>query len=355
MKVALGTNIQSGPWGGGNQFASNLNAFLLRQGVEVVHDLTDKDIDLILLAEPRSNLKISAFTDIDIIKYLNHKNSRAIVVHRVNECDERKGTKSVNRLLFYANRCADHTVFISDWLSGLFAKQWDTLSQHSVVLNGGDANIFNNKNHTHWNGQGKIKIVTHHWGGNWMKGFDIYEHLDDLIGTRPYSDKISFTYVGMLPDGFSFKNSKHIKPLSGDELALCLAEHHIYLTGSQNEPAGMHHIEGALCGLPLLYRDSGALPDYCNGYGVMFNADNFKDKLDEIISNYGSWTNCMNSYPHTADKMCTEYYKLFLKLYDQRDKLIAQRNRNLIDGYKMMIRSGSYKLMQRIGARFGAS
>ena len=24
----------------------------------------------------------------------------------------------------------------------------------------------------------KLKIVTHHWSGNWMKGFDIYEKLD---------------------------------------------------------------------------------------------------------------------------------------------------------------------------------
>ncbi|HDZ62067.1 MAG TPA: hypothetical protein ENH40_02845 [Nitrospirae bacterium] len=352
MKVALGTNIQTGPWGGGNQFASSLKEYLERCGVEIVNDLTDKDIDLILLAEPRSNLKISAFSDMDIIKYLSHKNSSAIVVHRVNECDERKGTVSLNKLLFHANRCADHTVFISDWLSGLFKKQWDVLSQYSVILNGGNTKIFNNKSHTHWNGQGKIKIVTHHWGGNWMKGFDIYEKLDYLIGTDKYKNKISFTYIGGLPGGFSFKHAEHIKPLSGKELALCLSAHHIYLTGSQNEPAGMHHIEGALCGLPLLYRNSGALPDYCTGYGVMFDADNFEDKLDEIISNYDSWANCMNSYPHTANKMCKEYYDLFLRLLDQREQLISDRKWNKAGAYIMMMRSWAIKIKTRVLSRF---
>lgn len=349
----MGANIQSGPWGGGNQFASSLKAFLLHQGVEVVHALADRDIDLILLVEPRGSLKISAFTDIDIIRYLLHKNSRAIVVHRINECDERKGTKSLNQLLFYANRCADHTVFISDWLRRLFTGQWKTPGQHSVIFNGAASETFNTKSHIRWNGRGRLKLVTHHWGGNRMKGFDIYEHLDSLIGTNKYREKISFTYIGGLPKGFSFKNSEHIKPLAGKELARCLADHHIYVTGSQNEPAGMHHIEGAICGLPVLYRNSGALPDYCNGYGVMFDETNFESKLDEMLSDYDSWADSMNGYSYTAGRMCNEYFVLFRRLLEERDSLIARRNRHKLDGYMMMLRSGLFKYRHRMEAYFG--
>ena len=35
----------------------------------------------------------------------------------------------------------------------------------------------------------------------------------------------------------------------------------------------MHHIEGALCGLPILFRNSGSLPEYCKKYGVSFDGD----------------------------------------------------------------------------------
>ena len=38
------------------------------------------------------------------------------------------------------------------------------------------------------------------------------------------------------------------------------SKHDLYISASINEPAGMHHIEGLLCGLPIIYRDNGALP-----------------------------------------------------------------------------------------------
>ena len=47
MKVAIGYNIQNGPWGGGNLFVVNLSKYLIKQGHKVVYDLSHKDIDLI--------------------------------------------------------------------------------------------------------------------------------------------------------------------------------------------------------------------------------------------------------------------------------------------------------------------
>ena len=53
-------------------------------------------------------------------------------------------------------------------------------------------------------------------------------------------------------------------------LAAELKRHHAYVTGSMNEPGGNHQNEGALCGLPLLYRRSGCMPEYCAGFGIDF-------------------------------------------------------------------------------------
>ena len=49
--------------------------------------------------------------------------------------------------------------------------------------------------------------------------------------------KIEFTYIGNLPSKFKFKNSRHVKPLSGKNLSDELKTNHIYLTGSLNEPS----------------------------------------------------------------------------------------------------------------------
>ena len=89
-KISIGTNIKNGPWGGGNLFAINLTKFMEQKGHKVLNHLNDQDIDIILLTEPRKTSESSAFTHIDVNNYLKYVNNKAIVVHRINECDERK-------------------------------------------------------------------------------------------------------------------------------------------------------------------------------------------------------------------------------------------------------------------------
>ena len=324
MKISLGMNLQSGPWGGGNQFGHSLSSYLQEKGWSVFFNLREPDLDIIVLTEPRSNLTSSAYSYEQIMDYLRYRNDKAIVVHRINECDERKKTRHVNELLMEANKCADHTVFISSFLQDIFIKQ-GLKSASSIILNGGKPEIFYGAYGEKKPGIGPTKIVTHHWGANWLKGFDIYDQLDQMLSQNKWRDLISFTYIGQLPQNFNFNNAKYIEPLSGIELADELRRHHVYLTASRNEPAGMHHIEGALCSLPLLYIESGALPEYCNGFGISFTPNNFIDKLKEMIDNYGYWVDKMPNYPHTAEKMCDEYYTLFKNLIENRNEILAQR------------------------------
>ena len=103
MKISIGTNIKDGPWGGGNLFAINLTKFLKAKGHVVVNNLLDEDIDIILLTEPRKTSESSAFTHIDVNNYLKFVNNNAIVIHRINECDERKDTNFVNKYLIDVN------------------------------------------------------------------------------------------------------------------------------------------------------------------------------------------------------------------------------------------------------------
>lgn len=325
MKVSIGMNLQPGPWGGGNQFGQALLDYLKRRGVSVSFDLRDLDLDIIMLIEPRLNLKSSAYSDKEIFKYLHKVNRRTIVVHRVNECDERKGTKGVNELLMRANACADHTVFISGWLRDVFLGQGLKTKEYSVVLNGANRDVFNARGYKRWTSTGKMWLVTHHWGGGRLKGFDIYERLDNLLSDPRFVDRLGFTYIGNLPQGFLFTNARYIEPLSGVELANTIRSHHVYLTASENEPAGMHHIEGAMCGLPVLYRESGALPEYCDGFGVSFTAETFEQRLQEMMETYDYWVDRVKTYPHTAERMCEGYYKLLVSLLERRDEILRKR------------------------------
>ena len=327
MKISIGTNIKEGPWGGGNLFAINLRNYLIKQGHNVVHNLKDDDIDIILITEPRKTSESSAFTHIEVLDYLSYVKSDTLVVHWFNECDERKNTNYVNKYLINANKVADHTIFVSDWLKQLYVNQGLIRDNLDVIYAGADENIFNRKNHIKWDSVGPIKLVTHHWGANWNKGFDFYLILDELIGKAEWKNKIEFTYIGNIPQKANFKNSSIIKPLSGASLADEIKKNHIYITGSINEPSGNHHIEASQCGLPVLYINSGGIPEYCNNYGVMFNnKEDFEEKLLNLIENYLTFSKKLESYPFNASKMSLDYLNLFEKMYKNKEVYFKTRD-----------------------------
>ena len=326
LKISMGMNIQPGPWGGGNQFGKSLRDYLLAQGEEVSFDLNRPGLDIVLLTEPRANLSISAFNDRDIFAYLA-RNPRTLVVHRVNECDQRKGTKGVNFRLLRANLCADHTVFVSRWLRGLFLEMGLPSLESSVIHNGSDEAVFNRRGHQPWDGREPLRLVTHHWSSNWMKGFDVYTRLDEMLAREPWRDLFSFTYVGNLPEGFAFGASEHAPPTHGEYLADQLRRCHVYITASRNEPGSHHQNEGAACGLPLLYMESGGMTECCQGYGLAFTPDNLADKLMQVRSEYETWARRVEDYPRTAGVMCRSYHELFKDLASRREKILAARDR----------------------------
>ena len=295
------------------------------------YNLQAQNLDIILLVEPRKSLKISSFNHADIAKYVI-RNPQTLVVHRINECDERKNTQGVNELLMHANGVADHTVFISNWLQNIFRKYKTYTSKNATVIrNGADTAVFNSKGYRRWNKAEPIKIVTHHWGGNWLKGFDIYQALDRLQSQGLQGQAFQFTYIGNVPEGFRFEQAHHMPPESGPALAQRIKEHHVYITGSQHEPAGMHHVEACSCGLPIAYRKSGALPEYCHDFGCGFTSvQDYEGALAQLITHYDTFVKKLEEYPYSADRMCSSYEQLFHELLlNNKGKGLLRIGKNL--------------------------
>ena len=72
-------------------FCCKFKKYLQKNGHSVIHDLCDKDIDIILLTDPRSRKESSStFNHEDIKKYKRFVNPNVVVIQRINECDERK-------------------------------------------------------------------------------------------------------------------------------------------------------------------------------------------------------------------------------------------------------------------------
>ena len=326
MKIAINYQVQDGPWGGGNRFVANLIRALHDRGDTVTTALDSGDIDLILMIDPRWRNPAVTFQPGAIMRYVARRTSRAVVVHRINECDERKATRGLNRRLKRANYVADHTVFVANWMRRDLAV-WQNKSDanSSVILNGADPATFHPNGYAPWDGAAALRLVTHHWGGHWMKGFDIYQRIDAMLTEPAWRDRIAFSYIGNLPQDFKFANATHIAPLDGTALADALRANHVYITASINEPGSNHQNEGALCGLPLLYRDSGALPEYCAGFGIEFVPDTFEPALEQMLREYVRFQPTMPDYPHVAARTTGQYIDLFDALIERRESIFTQR------------------------------
>ena len=317
MKIAIGSKFIDSPWGGGNLFIKNIVNYFLEKNHEVVFDLTSMNIDLIFIIDPRSDSELVTFTPEEVKRYKKINNSVKIV-HRINECDERKGTNGLNKYYIKQNEIADYTVFVSEWIKKIYEKNGMDVSNSKVIMSGADIKIFNNFGFKIWKSNKKFKIVTHHWGNHWNKGFEVYKLLDELLDRKDINNRIEFTYIGNLPDNLNFKNTNIITPLSGEKLANELKNNNAYITGSINEPSGNHHIEASQCGLPVLYIDSGGITEFCQNHGIEFSITNLEKKIYYLMENYAYYFELMKTYPFNSKNMCIEYENLFLKLINNR-------------------------------------
>jgi glycosyltransferase involved in cell wall biosynthesis len=347
MKVSIGSKIIDGPWGGGNLFVKNLSEFLLKNGHDVIYDLSEKNIDLILLTDPRSRKESSStFNHIEILNYKKKVNKDVVVVQRINECDERKGTNNINKLYLTASNSADHIIFVSSWLRDIYLNLGMNPEKSSVVLAGANKKIFNKDNRETWDGSSKLKLVTHHWSNHENKGFDVYKQLDDLISHKNWKNKLEFTYIGNMNENYKFINSNIFSPLDGRELASVIKKHHIYITASINEPSGNHHIEAAQCGLPIIYRNSGGIPEYCNEYGVELHED-VEQTIDYVFNNYEYLNNKVLNYPNDSEKMCQEFYQIFNNLVIDKGEINKKLQRP-IAGTVFILKYKFLKIMRNI-------
>jgi glycosyltransferase involved in cell wall biosynthesis len=341
MRIAINCKKISGPYGGGNLFAINLDAYLRSRGHEVFRNLVPR-LDLILIVSSKPNIQTTSFPPSEAADYLAlHPNT--VVVHRINTCDEQRAVDNgINRTVLEANSFASYTVFVSAFLRDLYlGLGFDQSRPYGVILTGADSEVFNPDGRAEPVAGEKFRLATHHWSKNYLKGFDIYERLDYLLDREPYRSQFEFTCIGSLPLGLTFHNTCHISPIDGREVASLLKRQHFYLTGARYEPGGNHYIEAMRCGLPVLYLESGSSAEYCAPYGgIGFNPGNFEEKLLEMCDRLIEQRTKVLDCPFTAEWMAEQYLYLFRRLVAERREnprpmpTIGMRNRYIAKHFR---------------------
>jgi glycosyltransferase involved in cell wall biosynthesis len=298
-KVFVNRKPVFGPWGGGNNFVKSLFEFGEEFGIQFTSNPREK-FEAILMIDPRYNE-----IGISVNEIANYKkeNPSCPVFYRVNECDARKGTKEMDSLIMSMNSFLDEYIFVSEWVQNYFCKGENLQKifinpkKSSVIYNGVDKNhFFENKDKPK---SKKLRIVTHHWSNNKLKGFDIYDKIDEIS----LSENIQFTYVGR--DRGTFKNSIVIPPLTGKDLGDAIRNHDLYISASRWDPGPNHVIEAVASGLPILaHKDGGGALEFA-GYENKF--ENFDDLIEKIKyrlysksgNEFDNWKVCIKKYCET--------------------------------------------------------
>ena len=297
MKVLINRKPVDGPWGGGNLLVKSLCNLLPQYGHEVVHHFCD-NIDIIFMQDPRySELGISIN---EIVAYKN-KNPNVKIVHRVNECDARKGTHEMDDLLRQCSAHTDLTIFVSNWIKDYHLTRGWLCKNSEVIYNGVDVSSFKPglkiKNR-------KTNIVTHHWSNNRMKGFDTYEAIDEFVMTNL---GFTFTYIGR--DLGTFKGTTIVPPLYGDALATELSRYDVYISGSLFDPGPNHILESLACELPTYaVKDGGGAAEFVGKDHIFDNPTDLIEillKKDFKKNKYQpqNWQTCINKYKVLMDRL----------------------------------------------------
>jgi glycosyltransferase involved in cell wall biosynthesis len=297
----------SSAWGGGSQWVAQMVHYLEDRRFAVGFELRD-DVDCIIMVDPRPGGLVTFGPD-DIARH-RARRPATVCVHRVNENDARKGTDGIDRLLADANRVADQTVFVSRWLRDYHGERWfDTRRPHAVINNAADPRVFHPLGSARFAGRGPLRLVTHHWSDNWRKGFEVYAEIDALIAAGALDDT-ELWVIGRWPGELRWKSARTFEPTHGEALAALLRQCHAYVTASLWEPGGMHFVEGAQCGLPLLYHaDGGGTPEVGERFGIEFR-DDVRAAVLALRARYDELRRAVLERAPSGDAMCQAYVQL---------------------------------------------
>ncbi len=295
------------PCGGGAKFALKFSEYLTTLGHTMEYSFNeDSPPDCIFFFDHK------LYSDDITLKWIGLEDAKIIrskfpnlpIITRINDigAPKRRPPDFVERFCELAN-LSDHVVFISRWLKEDYYKN-KIKSPSTAIHNSVDEDTFSIKEYSF----DTPRLFTHHWSSDRMKGWDTYEQIDDWISEK----EIEFTFAGNFPNNISLKNTKILSPITGGELANEIKKHNIYITASQHEPCGMHHIEGIGCGLPYLYSSEGGGLREAGEFGLEFkDFEEFKIKLEEIIKNHRLlYDKIKKDFKYYNKNVFPEYHKI---------------------------------------------
>jgi len=299
IKINILHPFVGGPFGGLNQFLKSLRSELIRRNL---YAESPHHADIVIYA----SFFFRALEFYDLLFTLKRNNPNVIFIHRLDGVIRLTRNDEASRvydeaIIAWAKLISDGIVFQNEFC--MRQQYGEGLPQdipRAIIGNAPDPSFFYPA--TSAPAPLPWRLVYTSWSSNEKKGFPTLRRLDEELDFSRYA----MTFVGSLPEGYTFKNIRNIAPQRSVALGEILRQQHIFVGLSHNETCSNAVLEAMHCGLPALLRNSGGNPEFVPYGGVALY------DRDEVI-------------PAALETLCADYAVLRDALHPPVIKHIADR------------------------------
>jgi glycosyltransferase involved in cell wall biosynthesis len=257
--------------GGMYTFVAQLRAYLDAHGVGHTAD-PDADYDVLFVN--------SWVVPYETVKRVKATRPLVRVAQRVDGSSrDYGGYRSGDTRQARVNLLADVTIFQSAYSKVSTTTKFRVVTQDGPVIhNPVDLTLFNPDGAKLRTAAGRPAVACASWSTNRGKGT---RDVDRLAAAHP---DVDFVLCGRF-EGLQLRpNLIHLGHASRSEMALALRSCDVFLNLSEHDPAPNVVIEAMASGLPVLYRDSGGVPELVGDCGVAVTIPSFRAQLDAALA-----------------------------------------------------------------------
>jgi glycosyltransferase involved in cell wall biosynthesis len=261
--------IEDRPWGGMYSFLANFRTYLKQMGVSVTNDI--EDIYDVLFVN-------SFVVPYALVRRAKKRLQRLRVVQRVDgSARDYGGTDGADACQARVNTLADLTIFQSQYGKKAITEKFKIISMEGpVIYNPVDIQSFC-PDGERIELPGRIKVCHVTFSTNPLKGAaSVY----DVARRNP---DIDFILIGRYEEPPQLANLHLLGVLDRQTLPKALRSCDLFLTFSENESCPNVVLESLATGLPVLYKNSGGVPEIVGSCGSSVEVTNFREQLDELL------------------------------------------------------------------------
>lgn len=314
MKVFVYYETTNEPWGGINTFFKNFKKYCKgRKDVELVDDI-NADYDIFLIGS--AYYAPGKLIDIDIIKAIKQKKKVKIII-RLDGLRSYYNSKldEMDKKQFELLNISDFVVFQSEYSHKCFKKSGYNKHNYSIIYNGVDNELFNDNEKEYELKSDKIKILSVNWSSNINKGYDI-------ISSFANNRNIEMLFVGNWNNDVKTKNIKLLPPMDHIRLAQLYKTSDLFLHPALHDACPNVVVEALSSGLPVLFRESGGVPELVKDCGIklpdIISDRNVEEVINRFFKNYSEYAkkvkNRQNEF--SFENVINNYLSVFKKVHN---------------------------------------